>query len=65
MTEKKENSTLLIVDDDAAVRMALRRVLERRGHTIIEASCGADAPERYNTGMLSRSWNLVWTTMSW
>lgn len=31
---------ILLVDDDAAARRMMRRVLERRGHTIIEAGDG-------------------------
>jgi two-component system phosphate regulon response regulator PhoB len=36
-------STILVVDDDPAVRSLLVFVLHRAGHTAIEASCGAEA----------------------
>ena len=36
-------STVLLVDDDDAVRRSTRRMLERAGHTVVEASDGREA----------------------
>ncbi len=40
--------TVLLVDDDAAVRMAARRALQRAGFDVIEAEDGVHALERYD-----------------
>jgi CheY-like chemotaxis protein len=40
---------ILIVDDDADIRTALRLVLEDEGHTVEEASSGQPALERLRT----------------
>jgi two-component system, cell cycle sensor histidine kinase and response regulator CckA len=37
------HSTILIVDDEDAVRIALRRQLTAQGHTVLEASHGIEA----------------------
>jgi CheY-like chemotaxis protein len=37
---------VLLVDDDADIRQALRPIIEREGHAVIEASNGAEALER-------------------
>ena len=37
------NEKLLIVDDELAIRMALKTAFTREGMTVLEASCGADA----------------------
>jgi EAL domain-containing protein (putative c-di-GMP-specific phosphodiesterase class I) len=41
---------VLLVDDDSAVRNALRRVLERRGYDVVTASSGVEALERLAAG---------------
>jgi EAL domain-containing protein (putative c-di-GMP-specific phosphodiesterase class I)/ActR/RegA family two-component response regulator len=41
---------VLLVDDDAAVRNALRRVLERRGYRVFACSSGSEALEHLSTG---------------
>lgn len=41
---------ILLVDDDVAVRNALRRVLEHRGYTVFPCSSGGEALERLAAG---------------
>ncbi len=41
--EPLSSATILVVEDEAPVRAIIRRMLERRGYTIIEARHGADA----------------------
>lgn len=41
---------VLLVDDDAAVRNALRRVLERRGYQVFACSSGVEALEHLSSG---------------
>jgi two-component system, cell cycle sensor histidine kinase and response regulator CckA len=41
--EGPAGGTILLVEDESAVRSAARRMLERRGYTVIEARHGADA----------------------
>jgi CheY-like chemotaxis protein len=43
-----ERLTLLLVEDEEAVRVALRRMLERAGFVVVEARHGADALLRWN-----------------
>jgi CheY-like chemotaxis protein len=38
---------ILVVDDDNAVRLLLRAVLERRGHSMVEAENGAEGLQYY------------------
>ena len=42
-------SRVMVIDDDAGVRMAVRRILERAGHTVIEEPSGksTDPPSRW------------------
>ena len=42
-TRTVSGSTILLVEDESAVRTAARRMLERRGYTVLEARHGADA----------------------
>jgi PAS domain S-box-containing protein len=37
------NATILVVEDESAVRRVLTQVLEQQGHTVIQASNGAEA----------------------
>jgi two-component system chemotaxis response regulator CheY len=41
------SARILIVDDSSLARRTLRQILEREGHTVEEASDGAQAIERY------------------
>jgi CheY-like chemotaxis protein len=36
---------ILVVDDDIAVRVAIRAMLERAGHVVVLAECGHDGAE--------------------
>jgi CheY-like chemotaxis protein len=42
-TSEQHAPTVLVVDDDADIRQALREVLEEEGYTILEASHGREA----------------------
>jgi CheY-like chemotaxis protein len=44
-TEARKGMTVLIIEDDAAMRQLLRDVLERAGHRVIERADGTDLPE--------------------
>ncbi|HYQ44822.1 MAG TPA: EAL domain-containing response regulator [Polyangiaceae bacterium] len=44
------DTKVLLVDDDAAVRNALRRVLERRGYQVFACSSGSEALEHLAVG---------------
>ncbi len=44
------SSAVLIVDDDASVRAAVRRFLEREGYQVAESTSGREALERLRTG---------------
>jgi CheY-like chemotaxis protein len=41
-------ATILVVDDDRAVRKVIREFLERDGHQVVEATDGAEAIEAYS-----------------
>lgn len=53
--------TLLLVEDEAAVRASARRLLERHGYTVIEARHGADALRIVEAG--DRQFDLVVTDL--
>src|SRR6185437_15174175 len=53
------HETLLLVEDEAAVRSSARRLLERHGYTVIEARHGAEALRIVETG--DRAVDLVIT----
>jgi two-component system, chemotaxis family, chemotaxis protein CheY len=38
---------ILVVDDDNAIRLLLRSMLERRGHSVVEAENGAEGLQYY------------------
>jgi len=42
-----EAARILLVEDEDGVRRAMRRMLERHGHRVYEASSGVDAVQRY------------------
>ncbi|MEW6282288.1 MAG: response regulator [Candidatus Eremiobacterota bacterium] len=44
------NPTVLLVDDDAAVRRVTRRLLERAGYAVVEAESGEQALGRFASG---------------
>ena len=43
MTKEGARGTILLVDDEALIRRAVKSALDRDGHEIIEASCAAEA----------------------
>ena len=43
-------SAVLVIDDDAAVRAAVRRFLEREGYVVTESASGRDALSRLRDG---------------
>ena len=45
MSDKKHTHTILLVDDDAAVRRLCRIILEQAGHNVIEADSAESAQE--------------------
>jgi DNA-binding NtrC family response regulator len=53
--------TLLLVEDEAAVRTSARRLLERQGYTVVEARHGADALRIFEEG--GRPIDLVLTDL--
>lgn len=48
LRESGERETILLVDDDAAVRALVARVLRTRGYDVVEASSGEDAEAVYH-----------------
>ena len=40
---------ILVVDDDNTIRLLLRSMLERRGHSVVEAENGAEGLQYYRT----------------
>lgn len=52
---------VLVVDDSAAQRRALARMLERRGYEVLEAACGTDALallDRDSVDMVISDWMM-------
>jgi PAS domain S-box-containing protein len=43
------NETILLVEDEPAVRLTTRRILERKGYRIREAASGREAPEAWQS----------------
>ena len=39
------SATILVIDDDAAMRRFIKAVLEREGYRVVEAVDGADGPQ--------------------
>jgi PAS domain S-box-containing protein len=44
------SETILVAEDDPALRRVLRRLLERTGYTVVEAGDGLEAVERFEAG---------------
>jgi DNA-binding NtrC family response regulator len=42
---------VLVIDDDASMRAAVRRFLEREGYRVVESTSGRDALERLRDGI--------------
>lgn len=49
-TPSEAPATVLVVDDDASVRAAVRRFLEREGYRVTESASGRDALDRLREG---------------
>jgi CheY-like chemotaxis protein len=49
VTSREPQATILVVDDDEAMRDLLRRMLERAGFTVVTAIHGRDALERFRS----------------
>jgi PAS domain S-box-containing protein len=60
--EQRQKETLLLVEDEAAVRESVRRLLEGQGYTVIEAQSAADALRRYDQS--SHEIDLVLTDLT-
>ncbi len=43
--------TVLVVDDSAIIRKAIRRILEPLGYSVAEAETGVDALSRFESGL--------------
>ncbi len=50
MSEDRKPATVLVVDDEEAIRQIERRVLEDAGYTVTEASRGLNAIEMLSNG---------------
>ena len=48
--EKAELAKILIVDDDGAVQLTIRLLLERAGHSVVTASDGRNGLAQFETG---------------
>lgn len=54
-----QNDVILVVDDDANVRVSVKRTLERRGYTVVLAENGIQALERFKERTLEVKVALV------
>jgi DNA-binding NtrC family response regulator len=50
----RESTVVLVVDDDASIRAAVRRFLEREGYTVLESASGREALSIVREGAMVR-----------
>ena len=53
---ERDGATILVVEDDADIRLLLRKVLEAEGYNVVEATTGIDALE---VGAEVRPWLIL------
>jgi len=56
--------TILVVDDELASRIALRKILTGAGYQFVEASTGAEALERMSAQPYEM-WSLIRRSPTW